>query len=108
MRFGLLRGINPNEIAITSTGIVNTGGGFVASTLNIPDTDFQSGKRRFTSNGASDAVSNAGVITVGCGDYVALIGGSVSNSGSIFVPLGKVGHGSSERATLDFSRDDFL
>lgn len=100
--------INPNGIAITSTGIVNTGGGFVASTLNISDADFQSGKRSFSGNGASAAVSNAGVITVGRGGYAALIGGSVSNSGSIFVPLGKVGLGSGERATLDFSGDGFL
>ena len=39
--------VNPNGIAITSTGIVNTGGGFVASTLGISDADFQSGKRSF-------------------------------------------------------------
>ncbi|HTM78967.1 MAG TPA: filamentous hemagglutinin N-terminal domain-containing protein, partial [Devosia sp.] len=100
--------INPNGIAITSTGIVNTAGGFVASTLGISDADFQSGKRSFTGNGASAAVSNAGVITVGRGGYAALIGGSAPNSGSIIVPLGKVGLGSGERATLDFSGDGFL
>src|SRR5665213_4296057 len=29
--------VNPNGIAITSTGVVNAGGGFVASTLGISD-----------------------------------------------------------------------
>ena len=100
--------VNPNGIAITSTGVVNTGGGFVASTLGISDADFQSGKRSFYGNGASAAVSNAGLITVGRGGYAALIGGSVSNSGRILVPLGQVGLGSGERATLDFSGDGFL
>jgi filamentous hemagglutinin family protein len=100
--------VNPNGIAITGTGIVNAGGGFVASTLGISDADFLSGKRTFTGSGASAAVSNAGTITVGRGGYAALIGGSVSNSGSIFVPLGKIGLGSGERATLDFSGDGFL
>ncbi len=100
--------VNPNGIAITATGVVNTGGGFVASTLGISDADFQSGKRTFTGNGASAAVSNAGLIAVGRGGYAALLGGSVSNTGRIIVPLGQVGLGSGESATLDFSGDGFL
>ena len=100
--------VNPNGIAITGTGVVKTGGGFVASTLGISDADFQSGKRTFTGHGASAAVSNAGTIAVGPGGYAALLGGSVSNAGRIFVPLGKVGLGSGESATLDFSGDGFL
>src|SRR5258708_621215 len=100
--------VNPNGIAITTSGTVNAGGGFVASTLGISDGDFMSGKRTFTGNGASAAVSNAGTITVGRGGYAALIGGTVSNSGSISVPLGKAALGSGERATLDFSGDRLL
>jgi filamentous hemagglutinin family protein len=99
--------VNPNGIAITSTGVVNTGG-FVASTLGISDSDFMSGKRTFAGNGASAGVSNAGTITTGRGGYAALIGGTVENSGSISVPLGKVALGSGERVTLDFSGDGFL
>ncbi len=100
--------VNPNGIAITSSGTVNTGGGFVASTLGISDGDFMAGKRSFTGNGASAGVSNAGTITVGRGGYAALIGGTVSNSGLISVPLGKAALGSGEQATLDFSGDGFL
>jgi filamentous hemagglutinin family protein len=99
--------VNPNGIAITTTGTVNTGG-FVASTLGISDADFMSGKRTFTGNGASAAVSNAGTINIGRGGYAALIGGTVSNSGNISVPLGKVGLGSGKQVTLDFSGDGFL
>ncbi|MBR1216616.1 filamentous hemagglutinin N-terminal domain-containing protein [Bradyrhizobium sp. U87765 SZCCT0131] len=100
--------VNPNGIAITASGTVNTGGGFVASTLGMSDSDFMAGKRTFTGSGASAAVSNAGIITVGRGGYAALIGGTVSNSGMISVPLGKVALGSGEQATLDFSGDGFL
>ncbi len=100
--------VNPNGVAITKSGSVDVGGGFVASTLGISDDDFMSGKRGFTGNGASAAVSNAGSISVGRGGYAALIGGTVANSGSINVPLGKVGLGSGEQATLDFAGDGFL
>ncbi len=100
--------VNPNGIAITPSGAVKIGGGFVASTLGISDADFNAGKRAFSGGGASAAVSNAGSIAIGSGGYAALIGGSVSNSGTISVPLGKVGLGSGERATLDLSGDGFM
>ncbi|SEG72807.1 GLUG motif-containing protein, partial [Bosea lathyri] len=100
--------VNPNGISITPTGTVNAGSGFVATTLGISDSDFLNGKRGFTGNGASGAVSNAGTITVGPGGYAALIGGTVDNAGTISVPMGKVGLGSGELATLDFSGDGFL
>lgn len=100
--------INPNGIAITSTGTVDVGGGFVASTLDISNDDFLNGNYKFTGNGASDAVKNEGIITVGRGGYAALIGGTVKNDGLIAVPVGKVGLGSGEQATLDLSGDGFL
>ncbi len=100
--------VNPNGIAITPGGMVNVGGGFVASTLDISDSDFLSGKRAFTGNGSSAAVGNAGRINVGRGGFVALLGGTVSNGGTINVPLGKVGLGSGESITLDLAGDGFL
>ena len=100
--------VNPNGIAITSSGAVNVGGGFVASTLGIADSDFNDGHIRFQGAGASAPVSNAGTISVGAGGFAGLIGGAVSNSGTIDVPLGKIGLGSGEQATLDPSGDGFL
>lgn len=99
--------INPNGIAITNTGTVKTGA-FVASTLGISDDDFMAGKRRFTGNGASAPVTNAGAITINRAGYMALIGGTVANSGVITVPMGKAALGSGEQATLDLSGDGFL
>ena len=100
--------VNPNGIAITPTGSVQVGGGFVASTLDISNADFNAGNLNFSGRGASGAVSNAGTISAAPGSFVGLIGGSVTNSGTISVPLGKVGLGAGERVTLNPSGDGFL
>ena len=100
--------VNPNGIAITPTGAVQVGGGFVASTLGIADNDFNKGNLNFVGNGASAGVANAGSIQAGPGGFVGLIGGTVSNSGVVSVPLGKVAMGSGEQATLNLTGDNFL
>ena len=99
--------VNPNGIAITKTGVVKAGA-FVASTLAISDDDFKAGKRVFKGSGQSAAVTNKGAIEIGRGGYAALIGGKVANAGVVSVPLGKVGLGAGEQATLDLSGDGFL
>nr|WP_269149629.1 filamentous hemagglutinin N-terminal domain-containing protein [Ruegeria lacuscaerulensis] len=99
--------VNPNGIFIGPNGAVNAGG-FVASTLDVTDEDFLNGRYRFAGNGSSAAVENAGTISIVPGGYAALIGGQVSNSGLIRVPLGKVGLGAGEQVTLDISGDGFL
>nr|WP_321456930.1 GLUG motif-containing protein [uncultured Cohaesibacter sp.] len=100
--------INPNGIAITSTGTVKVGGGFVASTLDILDDDFLDGTLSFSGDGSSAGVTNEGIITIGRGGYAALMGGTVKNDGLIAVPLGSIGLGSGEQATLDLSGDGFM
>ncbi|MEM1005082.1 MAG: filamentous hemagglutinin N-terminal domain-containing protein, partial [Pseudomonadota bacterium] len=99
--------VNPNGIFIGPNGHVNTAG-FVASTLAITDEDFLNGRYRYQGNGQSAAVENAGTISVVPGGYAALIGGKVSNSGVIRVPVGKVGLAAGEQVTLDVSGDGFL
>ena len=100
--------VNPNGIAITPTGTVKAGGGFVASTLDITNDDFMSGNMVFRGNGASGTVSNEGVVTIGRGGYAVLMGGKVKNSGLIAVPYGKAGLGAGEEITLDLSGDGFM
>ncbi len=99
--------VNPNGIFIGPTGHISASG-FVASTLDITDDDFLNGAYRYTGHGNSQAVENAGVISIGRGGYAALIGGRVENSGLIRVPLGKVGLAAGEQVTLDVSGDGFL
>ena len=44
--------VNPNGIAITPTGSVKVGAGFVASTLDISDEDYLSGNLAFSGDGS--------------------------------------------------------
>jgi filamentous hemagglutinin family protein len=100
--------VNPNGIAITPTGSVQVGGGFVASTLDISNADFNACNLNFSGRGASSVVTNAGTISAAPGSFVGLIGGSVASSGTINVPLGKVGLGAGEKVTLNPTGDGFL
>ena len=76
--------VNPNGVIITKTGEV-IAAGFTASSLNVSDKDFLEGRFKFFGLGASASVENEGRITTAPQGYVALIGGKVSNSGSIIV-----------------------
>ena len=100
--------VNPNGIAITPSGSINVGGGFVASTLGITNQDFDAGRLNFNGNGVSAAVSNQGKITTASGGFVGLLGGQIANSGVIVAPVGKVGIGAGEQATLDLNGNGFL
>ncbi|PVM93844.1 MBG domain-containing protein [Caulobacter endophyticus] len=98
--------INPNGIQITQTGVVNAGRGFVASTLDISNDEFMAGAGRFTGTGGT--IDHRGSITVGAGGVVGLLGGSVSSSGLIMAPAGKVVIGAVTHATLDLNGGGFL
>ena len=101
--------VNPNGIAITPTGAVQLGGGFVASTLDIRNDDFMAGRLGFSArDGATGCVANAGTVQVAPGGYVALLSDRVSNEGRISAPLGRVALGAGSQATLDLSGDGFL
>ena len=81
--------LNPNGIVIGPGGTVDVGG-FVASTLDIPDQEFLGGGD-LNFAGASDAsVVNLGRISALDGD-VFLIAASVDNAGTISAPSGTVG-----------------
>ncbi|WNJ89846.1 YDG domain-containing protein [Bosea sp. 685] len=100
--------VNPNGVVITPSGSVKTSA-FVASTLGMSDADFNAGRNTFTGSGSSKGVLNQGKIaTTGRGGFVALIGGTVSNEGSISASGGKVGLGAGERVSLDLQGDGFL
>ncbi|MHB1709766.1 MAG: autotransporter outer membrane beta-barrel domain-containing protein [Thermoplasmataceae archaeon] len=76
---GSLYLINPNGIVITSTGSVITGGDFIASTLNISNSDFMDNNLSFL--GTTGSVSNSGVIN-SSGNAV-LVGTVATNTGTI-------------------------
>ncbi len=93
---GLLRAtgsvylVNPNGIVIGARGVVETGGSFIASTLDLPDAAFLGGGS-MTFTGTSRArVVNLGRVGA-LGGNVALIGATVENRGSVSAANGTAG-----------------
>src|SRR6266850_277580 len=84
--------LNSSGIVIGSSGRIDVAG-FVASSLNLSDQDFLSGRLRFTETPGAGGVSNAGVIDTssgGPGGRVFLVGPDVQNSGLIRSPQGQI------------------
>ncbi|TWC68556.1 filamentous hemagglutinin N-terminal domain-containing protein [Herbaspirillum sp. SJZ099] len=96
---GLVALYNPNGILIGPGGTVDVGR-FIASTLNINDSDFLAGKLTFSRQGAVGSVENQGTIKSATGGSVYLIGSSVTNGGIIQSPQGEVILAAGETVTL--------
>ena len=74
--------INPNGVIVGKSGVINVGGTFVGSTLNVSDANFKAGGD-LTFSGVSDAsVVNLGKIGALGGDVV-LMATNVCNDGAI-------------------------
>jgi filamentous hemagglutinin family protein len=99
--------INSNGMLFAKGSSVNTGG-FVGSTLNLTDEDFNAGKYVFKSNGSAGAIINLGTITAKDGGYVALLGNNVSNQGVIVATKGTVALSAGDKITLNFNGDSLL
>src|SRR5450830_1173191 len=97
--------VNPNGVLFGQGASVNTAG-LVASTLDINNADFMSGKYQFSGNG-SGKVLNQGSISAP-GGYVALLGANVSNEGTIQARLGSVALAAGRAITLDVAGDGLL
>ncbi|OPX93240.1 MAG: Heme/hemopexin-binding protein precursor [Syntrophorhabdus sp. PtaB.Bin006] len=98
--------INSNGILFTKGASVNTAG-FIASTLNLTDEDFNAGKYEFKANGPTGSIVNMGTITAKDG-YVALLGNTVSNQGVISATKGTVALASGDKVTLNFNGDSLI
>jgi filamentous hemagglutinin family protein len=95
--------INPNGI-LFGQGSQVTVGGLVASTLNMSDASLNSTSRNFAGPGTGNIV-NQGTIN---GNYVALIGNTVSNQGVINAQLGSVALGAGNAVTLTFNGNNLV
>jgi len=93
--YGLLKSngtvalINQNGILVGPTGVVDVAR-FIASTLNISDSDFLAGRLTFNNGATAGSVENQGTIKSATGGSVYLIGANVTNSGVITSPNGEI------------------
>jgi len=93
--------LNSNGLLFSKNASVNTGG-LVASTLNLSDSDFMSGKNTFTGNGRRASVINQGSLSSDNG-YVALLGNQVVNQGVITARLGTAILAAGDQISLNFN-----
>jgi filamentous hemagglutinin family protein len=81
--------VNPNGVVFGAGSTVDVAG-LVATSLNLSDADFLSGRHCFTSDPNAQAVSNAGNINAQQGGEIWLIAPNVENSGVITAPNGEI------------------
>lgn len=81
--------INPNGIVFGKGANIDVAG-LVASTLKLSDTDFLSGKYKFSDGINAGAIKNEGTINTGSGGQVYLIAPDIENNGIITSPKGEI------------------
>ena len=100
--------VNPNGILFGRSAQLNVNS-LVASSLDAIDFDAASGRYRFSTNrNDPGAILNDGSITAGPGGSITLLGGRVSNTGSIVADYGTVNLVAGRAATLDLAGDGLL
>lgn len=82
--------VNPQGIVVGSTGVVSTGGRFVASTLDVDNTAFMNGGALTFAGTSNNKVVNLGKIGSSQGDVFLIAANEVENAGSIGAPQGTV------------------
>lgn len=99
--------LNSNGVLFARGAQVNVGG-IVASTLDMSDADFMSGKATFSANGSRASVINKGSITTADGGYAALLGNQVKNQGVIVARLGTAALAAGDRVSLNFDGNSLV
>ncbi|MBF0461859.1 MAG: filamentous hemagglutinin N-terminal domain-containing protein [Magnetococcales bacterium] len=94
--------LNPSGVVFGPSSRVDAGG-IVASTLSMTDADFMNGTTRLQANGSTGTVLNQGRLTAKEGGFVALVGGTVNNTGTIDAPGGQVALAAGSSARLDLT-----
>jgi filamentous hemagglutinin family protein len=80
--------INPQGVVVGSSGVVSTGGRFVASTLDTPNSAFMQGGALIFAGNSNARVVNFGKIGSSGGDVILISRNEAANMGSISAPKG--------------------
>ncbi|MEW6372268.1 MAG: YDG domain-containing protein, partial [Pseudomonadota bacterium] len=99
--------VNQSGVLFGASARVDVGG-LIASSLALPDGDFLAGRYTFSGSSDAGAVRNEGSIRTSDGGYVALLGPSVANTGSIVAPNGSVALGAGEQVGVDLRGDGLI
>ena len=99
--------LNQAGIIFGKTATLNVGS-LVASSLNMPDSDFLAGRYRFSSSGSAGAILNQGTIKALDGGVVALMAPKVTNEGSITANSGSALLAAGNQVSLDFTGDGLI
>ena len=99
--------LNPAGIIFGKSAQVDVGG-LVASSLNLSNDTFMSGKNLFERGGGGGAIINQGTIHSANGGYVAFLGPRVINEGSITANDGSVVMAAGNKVALDFVGDGLV
>src|SRR5262245_1933414 len=100
--------INRDGVLFGPGAVVNTAG-FLASTNDIKNSDFNAGRYNFNIPGRPDAsIVNHGRITATSGGFAALVAPGVRNTGTITATLGTLALASGNSFTLDMYGDKLI
>jgi filamentous hemagglutinin family protein len=101
---GSLYVINPQGIVVGPSGVISTGGRFVASTLDVGNDAFMQGGGELTLSGDSNAaVINLGKISSTGGDIFLIARRAAINAGTITAPNGTAELAAGEQVLLQDS-----
>jgi filamentous hemagglutinin family protein len=91
--------VNPSGVVVGPSGVINTGGSFVASTLDVKDAEFRAGGSLTFSGNSNASVVNLGKIGASKGDVV-LIARQVRNDGALTARNGTAAMASGSEVVL--------
>ncbi|MCC8402394.1 filamentous hemagglutinin N-terminal domain-containing protein [Paraburkholderia sp. MMS20-SJTN17] len=100
---GSLYVINPQGIVVGPSGIVTTGGRFVAATLDVCNRAFMGGGTLTLSGGSNASVINLGKISSSGGDVFLIARNAVVNTGTVRAPNGTAELAAGEQVLLQDS-----
>ncbi|HIJ61233.1 MAG TPA: filamentous hemagglutinin N-terminal domain-containing protein, partial [Rhodospirillaceae bacterium] len=96
--------LNPNGIAVGSSGFIHAAGLLMTSSA-LANEDYLAGRHRFTAVPGQGGISNAGTIQADNGGTVVLSAPQVTNSGGIAAPGGGVQLGAADGFAVDPAGD---
>ena len=101
--------VNPNGVTFGKGAEINAAG-VVATTMNISNNDFMSGKSTYTGSDQGRVINEGKITSNAVGGYIALLAPEVQNQGVLLATkgAGTVAIGAGEQITLNFQGNHLL